>query len=141
MSAPLDIDGRVSIPGEDITWTAVRSSGPGGQNVNKVSSKVILRFDLEGTSALTPMQKERLRRLASNRLDADGALIVTSQLTRNRIQNLADARNKLADLIRPCLSTPKRRRPTKPSRGAKERRLQSKRQQAEKKRGRGKVDY
>ncbi|MEQ9324634.1 MAG: alternative ribosome rescue aminoacyl-tRNA hydrolase ArfB [Polyangiaceae bacterium] len=141
MPQDLDIDGRVVIPGDDLTWTSVRSGGPGGQNVNKVATKVVLRFDLAGCRALSAAQKERLRNLASGRLDAEGAVIITSQATRNRVQNLADARDKLADLIRRCLVAPKKRRPTKPSRGAKRRRLNDKRKQSEKKKTRGRVDY
>lgn len=141
MPHDLDIDGRVTIPGRDLNWTSVRASGPGGQNVNKVATKVVLRFDLEGTEALSPAQKERLRRLADSRLDAEGCLLVTSQATRNRVQNLADARGKLAELVARCLSAPKKRRPTKPSRGAKRRRLSDKRKRSDKKRLRGKVDY
>lgn len=141
MPQDLDIDGRVVIPGDDLSWTSVRSGGPGGQNVNKVATKVVLRFDLPGCQVLSSAQKERLRNLATGRMDAEGAIIITSQVTRNRVQNLADARDKLAELVRRCLVAPKKRRPTKPSRGAKRRRLQDKRKQSEKKKNRGRVDY
>src|SRR6185503_11540383 len=95
----LVIDARVAIPAEDLVWTAARSSGKGGQNVNKVSTKVDLRFDLAGTRALDPGAKARLRRSAASRIDKDGWLVVTSQATRDQSRNLEDARAKLAELI------------------------------------------
>ncbi|CAG0996135.1 hypothetical protein GPROT1_03438, partial [Gammaproteobacteria bacterium] len=81
---------RVTIPDADLSWTAVRGSGPGGQNVNKVASKVDLRFDLEGTQALSADVKRRLTALASGRLDAEGRILITSQLTRDQGRNLED---------------------------------------------------
>jgi ribosome-associated protein len=136
MASDLRIDARVTIPGRDLSWTAVRSSGPGGQNVNKVSTKVVLRFDLRGTSALNEAVKARLRVLGRGRLDADGNIVIASQQTRNRLKNLEDARHRLAELIRAALVEPKRRRATKPSRAVKERRLRDKRHHSEKKRDR-----
>lgn len=123
---PLVVDSRVTIPDGDLSWHAVRASGPGGQNVNKVASKVDLRFDLRGTTALAPDVKARLGALAKNAIDADGVLHVTSQATRDQRQNLEDARDKLAALIRQALFVPKKRRKTKPTRGSVERRLTSK---------------
>jgi len=117
--------GRAVIPAGDLSWRAVRSSGPGGQNVNKVASKVELRFDLDGTRALDDETKTRLRALAGTRL-AGGEVIVTSQAARDQKQNLDDARAKLADLIARALHRPKKRRPTKPTRGSVERRLAGK---------------
>lgn len=137
----LRIDDRVTIPGRDLSWSAARSSGPGGQNVNKVASKVDLRVDLRGTEALIPPVKARLRRQNKNQIDKDGRLMVTSQATRDQSRNLEDALEKLAELIRRALVRPKRRKKTKPSRRAKQRRLNAKKQNAEKKKLRGKVDY
>lgn len=137
----LPISRRVVIPAADLSWTAVRASGPGGQNVNKVSSKVDLRFDLEHTAALGDAEKERLRALAGSRLDKDGRLVVTSQATRDQSRNLEDARDKLAALVKAALTPPKRRRPTKPSRAAKARRVDDKRKRSETKQARKTPDY
>lgn len=123
----------VRIPAGDLSVRAVRSSGPGGQNVNKVSSKVELRFDLRGTAALTDAVRARLRVIARNRLDADGCVVVTSQLSRDRTQNQEDAFDKLAALIARALVVPTKRRATRPSRAARERRLGDKRKQSSKK--------
>ncbi len=138
MAQDLPITAAVTIPGSDLRWRAVRSSGPGGQNVNKVSTKVELRFDLPSTRALDDAVKARLRALAANRLDADGLLIITSERTRTREHNLSDARTKLAVLIHRALTPPKPRRPTRPSRASKQRRLEDKRRQSTRKRTRRK---
>ncbi len=135
----LDIDGRVLIPAAQLPWTAVRAQGPGGQNVNKLSTKIDLRFDFENSSALTAAVKARLRVLASGRLDAQGWLVMTAQEERSQTGNLACAREKIAGLIRQALVPPKPRRKTKPSRAAKRRRLDGKRAVAEKKSTRGRV--
>ncbi len=132
MARDLDI-GSVRIPAADLAVRAVRSSGPGGQNVNKVSSKIELRFDLPGTSALDAGTRSRLGLLALGRLDAEGWVVLTSQLTRDRQQNLEDAYAKLTDLVKRALVVPKKRRPTRPSRASRERRLEQKRHQSAKK--------
>jgi ribosome-associated protein len=130
---PLRIDARTVIDPRDLSWTAVRASGPGGQNVNKVSSKVELRFDLEGTSALPPWAKARMRTLCKNRLDAEGRVRIVAQDTRDQLQNLAHAKEKLAALITEALHPPTPRRATKPTRASKRRRLTDKRLHSEKK--------
>ena len=130
MNEPLIINATLQIPASELTWAAARSSGPGGQNVNKVASKVELRFDLPGTRALDVDTKTRLRGLVGTRLDADGWVLVISQLTRDQSRNLDDAREKLRLLILRALIRPTPRRPTKPSRAAKARRVADKRQRS-----------
>ena len=129
----------LSLPASELSWTAARSSGPGGQNVNKVSSKVELHFDFEHSSVLDLQTKARLRALGASHLDAAGRLRITSQVTREQSRNLEDARAKLADLVRRALERPRPRKKTKPSRGAKERRLQAKKKVGEKKQRRGRA--
>jgi ribosome-associated protein len=136
MAEPLVVRGDVVIPGADLEWRAVRSSGPGGQNVNKVASKVELRFDVAGTRALAEDVKARLRVLARGRFDAAGRLVVTSQKTRAQEQNLEDARERLRALVAEALVPPKRRRPTRPTASSRRRRVDDKRRQSEKKRTR-----
>ena len=137
----LEVRPGLTVPERELSWAAVRASGPGGQNVNKVSSKVELRFDFEGSVALSPSVKHRLRQLAQNRLDAEGRILIVSQVTRNQPQNLNDARERLAALIAQALVVPKRRRATRPSLGAKRARLSDKRAQAQKKQGRARASH
>jgi len=136
MPAPLPIDDRVTVPAGDIVWTATRSSGPGGQNVNKVSSRVELRFNLAGTTAIPEAARVRLRAIARGALDADGWILIKSDKTRDQLRNLEDARQKLRELILQALVVPKKRRPTRPTFGSKMRRLADKKHHADKKRGR-----
>ena len=136
MSDDLEIGTGLVIAAEELVWTAVRAGGPGGQNVNKVSTKVELRFDLVANRSLAAAVKARLRAANASRLDAKGRLIVTCDTTRSQSQNLELAREKLLELVKVALVVPKRRRPTRPSRGQKQARLNDKRLRGEKKRGR-----
>ncbi len=133
MTDPLPLEDGLVIPAADLSWTAARSGGPGGQNVNKVASKVVLRFDLAGNTTLGPGVKARLQALAGSRLTETGEILVTSQAGPDQRQNLEDARTKLRDLIRRALHPPKPRRPTRPTRASQTRRLDSKRRQGAKK--------
>jgi ribosome-associated protein len=133
MSSPLVINEKVTLPGSDLEWTAVRSSGPGGQNVNKVASKIELSFDVESTVALQDPVKVRLRQLAKNQLDAEGRVFIKSEKTRDQAKNLADAREKLKELILKALVVPKARKPTKVSKSQKVKRLSNKKKVGAKK--------
>ncbi|HMJ16487.1 MAG TPA: alternative ribosome rescue aminoacyl-tRNA hydrolase ArfB [Polyangiaceae bacterium] len=134
----LSVTSTLTIPAHELEWSAVRASGPGGQNVNKVATKVELRFDLANSAVLSPAVKQRLRALARKRLDSAGRVVVTDQSTRVQSQNLERARAKLAELVKSALTVPKARKPTRPSRAAKRRRLEHKQQVSEKKRTRRK---
>ncbi len=138
-SKDLVIHQRVTIPARDLSWSASRSSGPGGQNVNKVASKVTLRFDLRGTDALSRTQKTRLRKLAGKRIDSLGVLAITAQAERSQRQNLEQARDRLRKLVARALVSPKRRVATKPTRSSQRKRLQDKRRRSDQKKVRGKV--
>ena len=139
MSTPLVINEKITLPGSDLEWTAVRSGGPGGQNVNKVASKIELTFEFESSVALTDQARERLRVLAKNTLDAEGRILVKSEKTRDQGKNLADARGKLRELILKALVVPKARKATKPSKAAKKKRLDTKKKVSKKKSTRKKV--
>ncbi len=116
----------IEIPDSDLHLDYIRSGGPGGQNVNKVSSAAQLRFDLAATTALAPAVKQRLRQLAGRRLTADGAVVLFARTHRSQEQNRSEVLERLADLIRRALVAPKPRKPTKPTRAARERRLEGK---------------
>ena len=126
----------IVIPRSEVTFQFSRSGGPGGQNVNKVSSRVQLRWNVENTEALTDEVRERLKQRARRRINAEGELIITSQRFRDQPKNIEDCIKKLRELVQEAATIPKRRRPTKPSAGAKRRRLQAKKERSERKKSR-----
>jgi len=136
---PLVINPDLTLPADELRWTAVRASGPGGQNVNKVSTKVELRFDARRSTALDELVKARLLAIAGSRADGEGVIILVCQETRDQRRNLDLARERLTSMVKAALVRPKKRRPTRPSRGARERRIGEKKKQGEKKKTRAAV--
>lgn len=134
------ISDDISIEDWELSESFMRASGPGGQNVNKVSSAVELRFEAARSPNLPAPVKTRLRRLAGRRWTTDGALVLQCDETRSQARNREIVRDRLAELIKKALVAPKRRIPTKPTLGSKKRRLSAKKQRGEVKALRGKVD-
>ena len=135
----LHITDDIQIEDWELTEQFVTSSGPGGQNVNKVASAVELRFEAARSPALTDAVKRRLKRIAGRKWTDDGALILKVQDTRSQARNREIARERLTEMIREALVAPKRRIPTRPSKGAIKRRLEAKSQRGQVKSLRGQV--
>jgi ribosome-associated protein len=123
---PLTVTPGLVIPDDELSLSFVRASGPGGQNVNKVSSAVQLRFELGRSSVLSEPVKARLRALSGRRLTSEDALLIVARSHRTQESNRRDAQERLAELIRRALVAPTPRRATKPTRAARERRLEHK---------------
>lgn len=126
----LEINDRIRIPEEEFSWSFVRSGGPGGQNVNKVASKAVLRWNVVASPSLPDDIKDRLRQQQNRRITGDGDLLLTSQRYRDQERNRLDCLEKLAEMLRAAAVKPKVRRKTKPSRGSKERRLAAKKKRS-----------
>ena len=131
-----EISLQLRVPEEEFAWSFARSGGPGGQNVNKVASKAVLRWDVAKTQSLPVEIKSRLRAQQANRITSEGVLIITSQHHRDQERNRQDCLGKLRAMILRAAVAPKKRRPTRPTRGSKERRLQAKKRRAKLKTGR-----
>jgi ribosome-associated protein len=132
----LIVSEQIEIPDEEFEWKFVRSSGPGGQNVNKVSSAVQLRFLLPRNTSLPGAVRGRLRRLAGRKLVDDGSILIAARSERSQEQNRRAALERLAELIRAALIEPKIRKKTRPTRASTERRIESKKRRAGTKRSR-----
>ena len=135
----IQVTPTIAIPESEISERFVRASGPGGQNVNKVSTAVELRFDPSQSAAIPSDAVARLRVLAGSRMMADGVLVIDARRHRTQAQNREDARERLAELVRQALVKPRRRRATRPGKGAVERRIETKKRRSDTKRGRGRI--
>jgi len=133
---PLRVNSRLVIPPGELTATFACAGGPGGQNVNKVASKVVLRFDVAASECLGETRRARLLDRLAGRITRDGELVIHGSRYREQARNLEDARERLAGLLRGALLTSKVRRATRPTAGSKRRRLDAKRRKGARKRDR-----
>ena len=132
----LEVTNGIRIPLDEFEWSFARSGGPGGQNVNKVASKAVLRWDFERSPSVPDEVKARFRERFPTRLTTEGEVVLASELTRDQGRNREDCLTKLAELLRAVARPPKVRRPTKPTKGSQRRRVEAKRRQSARKAGR-----
>jgi ribosome-associated protein len=132
----LTINSHISIPADELQFTFARSSGPGGQNVNKVASKATLRWDVRGTPSLPEDVKQRFLTTYQSRLTTLGEILIVSQESRDQPRNIEICREKLRQMILAVVRAPKKRRATKPTKGSQTRRLNEKKSRAQVKEGR-----
>jgi ribosome-associated protein len=142
VTAMIPVTAKIAIDEREIEEQFVRASGPGGQNVNKLSTAVQLRFDVRHSPSLPPDVRTRLERLAGARLTRDGVLVIIAQRHRTQGRNREDALERLLDMIRQAVVAPVKRRPTRPTKASRERRIESKKRQSSIKRlRRGKPSF
>lgn len=132
--ADIPIDAHTTIPASEVSVEFVRSSGPGGQHVNKTSTQAQIRWRPDATRCLNDVQKTRIRSKLASRLTLAGELLIACDKHRSRERNLTECLDRLSEMIRSALTVPKRRRPTRPTRGSQERRMDAKRRRSQTKR-------
>ena len=132
----LEVTNSIRIPLDEFEWSFARSGGPGGQNVNKVASKAVLRWNFDQSPSVPDEVKARFRERFPTRLTTEGEVVLSSELTRDQGRNREDCLVKLAELLRAVARPPKTRRPTKPTKGSQRRRVEAKRRQSVRKAGR-----
>lgn len=136
----IDVDGKIQIPTNELDYSFARSSGPGGQNVNKTNSKAILAWNFKITSSLPEAMRQRFLAKYGARVTEEGLIVIASDKYRDQKRNIDDCAEKLAEMLRSVLTAPKKRKATKPGKGAVERRLKTKKADSDKKKNR-RVDY
>jgi ribosome-associated protein len=128
---PLPVTSRLTLPAEELEVSFARSGGPGGQNVNKVASKAVLRFSVRESQTLSDGQRHLLLQRLSGRLTGEGELVIHASRHREQARNLDDARERLAETLRGALTIPRKRKKTRPTRSSQRRRLETKRQRGQ----------